>query len=103
MPELIPKPALGIAFHWADREGNRWVTQDGGIRETRHANDIALAVVELIDGPGPLRKKLRMDLFNEVRALAVEVLLKEQSRRLTDEEWLRHPDVIRARENNANG
>ena len=101
MAELIPNPALGLAFHWADREGNRWVTKNGGILETHHASKIALAVVELIDGPGHLRTKPRMDLFNEVRAVVVEILLKDQSRRLTHEEWLRHPDAIRAKEGNA--
>ena len=84
----------GLQFHWTALDGTRYAVDDGGLGESIKANEIAKEVTELICGPTPssaeIRRKVqsgdlslgdrtRIDLFQDVRAIATEALLRDKS------------------------
>ncbi|MDA9661374.1 hypothetical protein N9T35_00090 [bacterium] len=84
----------GLRFHWTALDGTRYAVDDGGLGESIKACEIAKQVTGLICGPTPssaeIRRKVqsgdlsledrtRIDLFQDVRAIATEALLRDKS------------------------
>ena len=85
---------LGMKFHWTDVDGTRWSTDQPFMRQAHKAAEIARRVTEQICGPAPssaeIRRKVqsgdlsledrtRIELFEDVKAIAIEVLLRDIS------------------------
>lgn len=79
MTNLIPDASKGLAFHWTDLEGNRWRTNEGGIKEGEQAHEIAYRAVDTLLGRDRRMSELGKDLFLCMRAIAMEALLRDKS------------------------
>ena len=77
---LIPDASKGLKFCWADAEGNRWETE-GGLQESKQAQEIASRVCDLVFGEGPIATEAEANFFTLSRAIATEVLLRDKSTR----------------------